>query len=83
MTDTRLIRVWAAFKSAGTCRYCGAPIVWRITAKNGKNVPFDPGALSLGTSRDTAREISYETLSSEHCHFATCTKRPPPPEARA
>lgn len=80
----RLIRVWADMKSDGNCRACGKPVVWRVTAKNGKNVPFDPEAITLGQQRDPERGTRFDMLSSEHCHFATCSKarRPPATEGQ-
>lgn len=75
MTGPRLIRVWADIRRDGKCRACKQPFVFRISFTSGHYLPFDVNAVSLGVSRDAARGLRFETLSSEHLHLVTCPRR--------
>ena len=67
--------------SGGTCRSCGAPIVWGIT-KNGRLVPMDPPENRYVFKNEDAREDErgrgrghYEIEKTWLSHFATCPDR--------
>jgi hypothetical protein len=66
------VQVYSLTRGRGTCRGCGAPIVWAQVVSTGKKMPFNPPATALSTLTDAAdRRIDVVELDS---HFATCPK---------
>lgn len=65
----------------GTCRSCGAPILWAVTDK-GRRIPLDPEPSDDGNQfvyrdvdaklRATAREPARIASTRHVPHFATC-----------
>jgi len=67
--------VWANIASAGTCKFCKLPVIWRTTTR-GKSLPFNGVVAPLHTQVDD-RGRKFELLSREDLHLATCKKRKP------
>ena len=68
---------------AGTCRTCGAPIIWALTAKSNKWIPLDAdpvkdGNIVLTPERQTAvyLQTGWDRPPSDmkryRSHFSTC-----------
>jgi len=67
------IAIFQDSKGAGTCRSCGARIVWAETTQ-GKRMPFDrqPVAVSAHESLLGGRMIEYVDTTVSPVHFQTC-----------
>ena len=57
-------------RNLGRCRGCGQRILWALTFKNRKPIPFDDLELSGRLSDDG----STETVSAEGVHWRTCPR---------
>lgn len=55
-------------RNVGTCRGCGQKILWCLTAKNRKPIPFDDLELSGILSDDGEIEV----VETDGLHWATC-----------
>lgn len=55
----------AGHYTVGTCRSCGAEVLW-MTMQSGKKNPLDPRRLTVVTDEGVA-------VSGRSSHFATCT----------
>lgn len=57
-------------RNIGRCRGCGQQILWALTAKNRKPIPFDDLELSGRLSDDGSTEV----VSADGVHWRTCPK---------
>ncbi len=57
-------------RGIGRCRGCGLKILWALTAKNHKAIPFDDLELSGRISDDGSTEI----VSADGVHWRRCPK---------
>jgi hypothetical protein len=60
-------------RADGTCRSCGAPIVW-AQLLTGKRMPFDPPLIvrALQTSLLDERAVDLVDMDHTRSHFASC-----------
>lgn len=60
--------------SGGTCKTCGAPILWALTA-SGAKMPLDERErvlLEVATDTDSHELVITRELRGHESHFATC-----------
>lgn len=60
----------------GRCKFCGAGIIFRLSAPGGKWMPFNKHPLVLSEFTNELTGVKFEQLSPEDLHFASCTNRP-------
>lgn len=66
----QLVRVYDDTRGRGTCRGCGAPLVWFETVA-GKRMPFDGEPVARKSEHDDSRRLVL-FLSAEDTHFRSC-----------
>jgi len=59
-------------RGVGGCKYCGRKVLWCRT-EHDRAIPFDEVPEPITTSLDGR----IETVSTEHDHRWTCSRRPP------
>jgi len=67
-----VVKILQHTRGDGTCRSCGAPIVWAELVPSGKRMPFDPPLVAFRAvviGDHVIEEIDTDTSTS---HFATC-----------
>lgn len=65
------IAIYQDSKGRGTCRSCGAAIVWAETVR-GKRMPLDAEYLVLRTQGSPIEGRVVEYVDSASSHFSTC-----------
>jgi len=63
------------------CRYCGKPIVWRVTPQ-GRNIPLDADAVAVREDQNAETYVRYQLFDRDAVHMATCKKQPQRPANR-
>ena len=67
----------------GTCKYCGAPIVWAFNQSGGGKIPLDAKAPAFSVVKDAvagdafARRFSHNAAGDSVLvsHFSTCASK--------
>jgi hypothetical protein len=77
MYHEQLVRVVvdSSRRDRAYCRYCGKPIVWRVTP-NGRNIPLDADAIAVRADQNAETYVRYELFDRDAVHMATCKKMP-------
>lgn len=68
-----LVRVWADIVSAGKCKWCRKPIVWRTLFDRRGDVSFNATGVSYGVEKDDNGR-KFERLCWNDRH--DCAERP-------
>ena len=68
----KTVEIFAKTRGRGTCKGCGADVIWAQLVVTKKVMPLNPPAAALGTLTDAeGRLVDVVALDS---HFATCPK---------
>lgn len=65
------VKILQQSKGPGTCRSCGAPIVWAETL-NFRRLPFDPPIEVVRVEEQAGRLIDVVDTAISRTHFQTC-----------
>lgn len=72
LPDERLVKVFAHEKHRGTCRRCGAALLWTRTVHHSRMLPFPSSATPVKVGIDARSREPVEFYRLRACHDDSC-----------